>query len=104
MGVNDRKVVNDDGSITVTLSKPVKMSGEDCVTSLRFRGEATIEDLMSLDKGDGGVAKTVRIISELASVPIALVKKISSKDFVALISVVNEITGDTGGNLTDDGV
>lgn len=87
---------NGNGTTTVTLKRPVKL-GDDLVTSLTLRDEATVADLEAMDRGKGEVGKTVFLIAELAGVPPALVRRLSTADYAIVAGVMSDALGNVPG-------
>ncbi|KAF1017664.1 MAG: hypothetical protein GAK31_00932 [Stenotrophomonas maltophilia] len=74
---------NDDGSITVTLSRPREIEGAQ-VSTLTLR-EPTVDDQLSASEAKGSeVLKEITLLANLAMVPVSEVRKLPVRDYQRL--------------------
>lgn len=79
-------------AVTVALSRPVHHDDKE-LSSLTF-GPATVGDLIEGDGIAGDTARLATILASMAGVPVAVFRKVTAKDYNAII----EKTGDLWGN------
>ena len=71
---------NEDGSTTILLRYPIERKDGSSLSEITLK-PATVGDLEASDAAKGDVQKTVMIVASLSSVPVALIRKISMRDF-----------------------
>lgn len=87
--MNDKRVVkNADGTVTISLSRAVKVEGNE-ITSLIFR-KCQAKHLMMLDDYKGGIAMGIAMIGILAQIPFASAQEIDGDDFMLLQGVTDD--------------
>lgn len=74
--------VNEDGSYTFRLTRPV-MKGEQKIEEVRIR-EATAGDLEAMDEAKGSVGKTIILVSQITDLPRAVVRRFHGADYAYL--------------------
>lgn len=94
-------VRREEGSVIVKLQFPVEHN-RDTLHEVKMRVEATVADLEAMDKVDGSVGKSLRLISELSGVSLAALRKVRASDYSVLAGEVANILGneslETGGS------
>lgn len=84
----DWATVVDDGSVVVTLQRPIVQKGGD-VGTLTLR-RPTAGDLESSDKGSGNVAGTNLLIASLSGLPVGVVRRLDVVDFRRCNEIITE--------------
>lgn len=83
--------VNDDGSVTVTLSRPRDIEGAK-VATLTMR-EPTVDDQLAASEVQGSeVLKEITLLANLAMIPAAEVRKLPVRDYQRLQAAFSNFT------------
>ena len=89
---------NDDGSVTVRLSKPLAPyhgKGADmfvCVEEIKIR-ELYAGDMIAIDGDGGDMAKITALAAELSKMPTKLIERLHWEDFARVHGVINTKLG-----------
>lgn len=76
-----------DESIIVELQHPVDVAGVS-VTKLTLRAP-TGQDLEDMDKAEGQIGKSFRLVASLAGIPLKTVRQMQGVDAMACVKAVN---------------
>jgi hypothetical protein len=92
MSVDELVTVNEDGTTTVTLRRPITHRDKE-IETVKFPVEATVAHLEASDKGKGDIEKSIHMIAAMIDVPVNAIRKMNAQDFNRLATVVNGLVG-----------
>lgn len=87
-------------AVTVKLAKPVTHN-ETSYSELTFR-EPTVGDLILGDRETTQLAKMTTILASISETPLPAFKKISAKDFKAIVAATSALMGNDKTDTTGD--
>jgi hypothetical protein len=78
---------NDDGSTTVTLSKPITGPTGETVTAITLR-RPKAKDMRAMDNAKGEIGKSLALAGQLSGIPAPLLDNLDGSDFIELSEAV----------------
>lgn len=95
-----RIVLNDDGTRTMALLKPIDLGKNKELAELVFKEELSVADLEEGDKGEGDTSQAARLVAAASSVSYGNIRKMKTVDFELACLVIGKLSGkdeETGG-------
>lgn len=84
--LSDFLKINEDGSMSITLSKPLKIAGDVSATELRMR-EPTVDDNLYMEALDGGeITKETKMMAHLCGLTFNDMRPMPNRDYRRLQS------------------
>ena len=80
--------VNEDGNTVLDLKTPISAKDGTEISQLIFR-RPTAGDLQAMDEVKGDTAKSVRVLSRVCDLPLALISKLDGYDFMQAQGIVS---------------